>query len=223
MLTLGDWMVSHVHADVVLTFDQNGFANGVSVDQTYGDRVSGSPDSNGHAYSIIPGAGLGLTPNVAVEFVTGGDNLNLWSGGYGDLSTVLYKASSTNSDHLEITFTADPGFEVGLFGFDLAAFGSNLPVDGMEIRDGFGNVLWSQGSTLIPGAAAHASFDFASGLFAPQLTLDLDYATAASLMGIDNIHFAQRAGAQVPEPASACLVAMVCGMLVLRRSKRYLA
>ena len=157
-------------ADVVLTFDMSGgTGNGQALDQAYGDRVTASPDGNGHEYDIITGAGLGLTPNVEMSYGPGIPRL--WILGFGDLTNVYYE-EDMNDGALEMTFDADSGYEVGLFGFDVAAFLSDLTVAGLSVEDGNNNVLWSQGSTLISGTA-HNDFDFANGLFAESLTLSI--------------------------------------------------
>ena len=205
-------------ADVVLTFDQSGIFNSVAIDQEYGDNVIASPDGNGHGYNIIAGNGFGLTPNVEVSYSA--NEADLWTTGYGNLTNVLYDEADFSSG-FEITFNADPGFEVGLFGFDMAVFGgvdSTLP--GVEILDGGNNVLWSAGPTVIDSTTA-TSFD-SGGVFADSLTIAIDLTGlggASDNFGIDNVHFAQRVSS-VPEPAGACVI--LVGMLGLcgRRNRR---
>ena len=202
-------------ADVVLTFEQDGATNGQAVNQNYGDNVIASPDSNGHQYDIIVGNGFGLTPNVQASY-SGDNSPAIWITGYGDLTTVLYGSGS--STLVRITLEADPGFEVGLFGFDMASFfssGSTIP--GLQVLDGDDNVLWSQGSTLILGGGAHSDFDFAGGLFASTLKLEIDVTGVGNNAGVDNVHFAQRSPA-IPEPTMVGLVpAMVLAIAGRRR------
>ena len=205
-------------ADVVLTFDQSGIFNSVAIDQEYGDNVIASPDGNGHGYNIIAGNGFGLTPNVEVSYTAG--ESDLWTTGYGNLTNVLYDEADF-SPGFEIIFNADPGFEVGLFGFDMAVFGgvdSTLP--GIEILDGGNDVLWSSGPTLIDSTML-TSFD-TGGVFADSLTIAIDLTalgSASDNFGIDNVHFAQRVSS-VPEPNGACVIFV--GMLGLlgRRNRR---
>lgn len=206
---------SRTSADVVLIFDQSGgTGNGQQLDQDYGDRVTASPDGNGHQYDIITGAGLGLTPNVEMSYGPGIPRL--WILGYGDLTNVYYE-EDMNDGALEMTFDADPGYEVGLFGFDVAAFLSDRTIAGLSVVDGNNNVLWSQGSTLISGTS-HNDFDFVNGLFAESLTLSIDLSGLGSDyndIGIDNVHFAQRA---IPEPGSGLLLLGV-GVAVFSRRR----
>jgi hypothetical protein len=200
-------------ADVVLTFDQSGIFDSVAIDQNYGDRVTSSPDVNGHSYDIIAGNGFGLTPNVEVEYTAG--EADLWTTGYGDLTNVLYDELDFE-DGFEVIFTADPGFEVGIFGFDIAAFDSETTIPGIDVLDGDNNVLWSVGSTAISETARN-SFD-TGGVFAESLTIAIDLTGlngASDNIGIDNIHFAQQA---IPEPATASLVGLsLIGLLSRRR------
>ncbi len=182
------------HADVVLTFDQNGIIDFATLSQAYGDRVVATPDENNNQYNIVPGMGFGLTPNVLAEY-SGGimAGPRLWTIGYGDLTNIYYNETDFDS-LLRITLTADPGFEVGVFGFQMAAFGTNPPVPGIDIRDCDGNVLWAVGSTVISGTS-HNDFEFADGLFSNQLTINVDLSGLggnSDNIGIDNIHIVQR-------------------------------
>lgn len=202
-------------ADVVLTFDQNNISDSVVVDQAYGDRVTAPLDGNGHAYDVVLGNGLGLTPNVEVSYT--GDSPELWTSGYGDLNNVLYDEID-GATGFEITFDADPGFEVGIFGFDMAAFGGGETLPGMEIIDGNNNLLWSAGSTFINGTT-RVSFD-TGGVFGESLTIAVDLtglSSGSDNIGIDNIHFGQRLTA-VPEPAGASVFLVgLLGILGFRR------
>ena len=205
----------NVKADIVLTFDQSGLANGTSIDQDYGDRVVASPDSNGHGYNIVAGVNL-LTSNVEVDYDAGGVGAALWTSGYGDLTNVLYANDSASA--LNINFTADAGFEVGLVGFDLAAFGTPLTIPGIEVTDGTDNVLFSVGTTEILGGASRNSFD-TSGIFAESLSITVDLTGVEGLadnVAIDNIQFNQR---PVPEPASASIVLLGLIGLASRRKR----
>jgi len=184
-------LTTNVAADVVLTFDQSGIFNSVAIDQAYGDNVTASPDGNGHTYDIITGNGFGLTPNVDVTYDA--IQADLWTTGYGDLTNVFYDEAD-GSTGFNIVFNADAGFEVGMFGFDMAAFGgidSTLP--GIEILDGDDNILWSVGPTLI-SSSTRTPFD-TGGVFADSLTIAVDLTGlggGSDNMGIDNILFAQR-------------------------------
>jgi hypothetical protein len=203
-------------ADVVLSFDHNPISDFQVIDQAYGDNVTVSPDGNGHMYDIIPGNGFGTTPNVTVSYGPG--DPSLWTTGYGDLTNIYFNDADGDTD-LEITFVADAFFEVGLFGFDVASFlAGGQTVQGLHVRDGLGNILWSTGSTAISGTT-HNDFDFAGGLFAPTLIINVDLTGLGGVsddIGIDNVHFVQRS---IPEPSATGIfaVAVVAGWMRRRR------
>ena len=180
---------------VILTFDHNPISDFLDIDQNYGDNVTGSPDLLGHEYDSISGFEFGLTPNVTLAY--GPSEPTLWTTGYGDLTNVYFNDLDGDTS-LQIELTADAGFEVGLLGFDVASFiDAGQTIEGLQVRDGNGNVLFSSGSTLISGTE-HNDFDFPEGLFAEVLVIDVDLTglgVQSDDIGIDNVHFAQRAAA----------------------------
>ena len=204
-----------VKADVVLTFDQIGIANGVFINPDYGDRVTSASDGIG-SYDIVVGAGDLFTPNVEVSYAAG--EPRLWTTGYSDLTNVFFNDLDFENA-FEITFTADAGFEVGILEFDLGAFGGvGVTLPGVEILDGDGIVLWSAGSTVIDGATA-SSFN-TGGVFAESLTLSVDLTGlggASDNIGIDNIRFAQTTA--LPEPTSGALLLLTGVFFSLNRRK----
>jgi len=218
MIAVTYFFPSNASADVVLTFDQSGASNFTLIDEDYGDRVIASPDTNGHAYDIVPAANL-LTPNVEVDYDAGGVGISLWTtGGFGDLDTAIFAGDFATE--LEIAFTADAGFEVGLAGFDLAAFSSSQTIQGIEVTDGDANVLFSVGSTSISGDSRN-SFD-TTGIFADSLTISVDLTglgSGADNIAIDNIQFSQRPISTVPEPASVSIVLLGLIGLASRRKR----
>ncbi len=205
-------------ASVVLSFDHNPLGNFVRIDQNYGDRVTSSPDAFGHQYLLVDD-GLGTTPNVEAAY---GDSLPaIWTSGYGDLVNVLLNDRDGDTS-LNITLTADPGFEVGLFGFDLAAFqdtGQTIP--GLQVRNATNDaVLFSQGQTFVTGDTRN-DFDFSGGLFATAIVIDIDLTGLGTLsdnIAIDNVHFAQQAS-PIPIPAAFFLLGACLPALVLMRRK----
>ena len=208
-------------ADVVLTFDPASVGNGVIMPQTYGDRVTLPTDSNGHSYSIIPGLGFGLTPNVELAYADeNGTDLTMWTTGFGDLTNVLNNEDDGES-LLRITLTADAGFEVGLISFDMATFsGSDQTIPSIFVRDGFGNILFSDTNPVL-SASTHNAVDFSGtgGLFASQLVIDFDLSglgSSSDNVGVDNLQFAQRVSA-VPEPGSMAICGMIFAGFVFRR------
>ena len=206
-------------ADVVLIFDQSGGTGNLNaLDQDYGDRVTAATDSNGHHYNIISGAGLGLTPNV--EAIYGPGIPRLWTTGYGNLTNVYYDQDGNNSA-LEMTLIADQGFEVGLFGFDLAGWVSGLMATDISVVDENDNVLWSNGPTLL-NELTFNDFDFSQGLFAQSLTISVELGGAlGQFVAMDNVHFAQRSSSSsVPEPAIIPFLAML-GLGFVRRRRAF--
>ena len=197
-------LVSLANAQVTLTFDQSGgVIDSILIDQTYGDRVVSSPDSNGHTYDgITPDSST--TPNVDVSYTA--VDPNLWTTGYGDLTNVYYDETDF-SDGFSLTLTADAGFEVGLFGFDAAAFFGDEIAPEVAITDGNGNVLWSQTNAEID-STTHTSFDFVDGIFANSLSIEIDLTglgASSDNIGIDNVSFVQQTAA-VPEPSSLLII-----------------
>ena len=197
-------LVSLANAQVTLNFDQSGgVIDSILIDQTYGDRVVSSPDSNGHTYDgITPDSST--TPNVEVSYTA--VDPNLWTTGYGDLTNVYYDETDF-SDGFSLTLTADAGFEVGLFGFDAAAFFGDEIAPEVAITDGNGNVLWSQTNAEID-STTHTSFDFVDGIFANSLSIEIDLTglgASSDNIGIDNVSFVQQTAA-VPEPSSLLII-----------------
>ena len=214
VVTVTTFLSSPVMADVVLTFDQTGIFDGTPINSSYGDAVTSASDGVG-SYGIVAGAGDLFTPNVNVSYTAG--EPRLWTTGYSNLTNVFFDDLDFN-DSFEITFSADPGFEVGIHEFDLGAFGS-LTIPGLEILDGDNNVLWSIGSTAIDGTTA-SSFS-TGGVFAESLTISADLTGlggGSDNVGIDNIRFSQRASA-VPEPASGACLLLVGVLCTLSRRR----
>jgi len=194
-----------------------GIADSVLVDPDYGDRVSASPDTNGHSYGLV---GSELTPSVVVNYGGGPNPVPaLWTTGYGDLTNVLYNETD-GDDALTIHFVADSGNRVGLFNFDMATFGGgDQDIPGMEIRDESDTVLWSVDSTTISGST-RTMFDIAGGIFGRELTLDIDLTGlggASDNIGIDNIQFTAQA---IPEPSTAVSAMFGPAAIGVRRKRR---
>lgn len=216
--------MTSANAGVVLTFDLT--ASGVvAMDQNYGDRVASAMNAAG-SYGTF---GTGFTPNIVVDYAGGALNTTLtrWTTDYGDLVNVL-ENEDDGDNRLTITMTADPGFGVRLFGFDLGGWpNANYTIPNLFVRDGMGTNLFSQSNVLVKGAAPdprHTSFDFAPGLEAQQIQIFIDLTGlggASDNIGIDNIAFEQFVcdGSAVPEPSSfALLAAGAAGLLLARRS-----
>ena len=210
-----------LQAGTVLTFDHNPTVRFERIKQTYGDRVVATPDANGHQYLIVDD-GFGTTPNVELEY--GGPLPSIWTSGYGDLVNVLFN-DQDGDDELSIALLADPGFEVGLFGFDLASFSSGgQTIAGFEIRDLAADTpLLTQGTTLVSGTTRN-SYDFGGGLFAAAIGIRIDLTGLGTLsdnIAIDNIYFAQTGVSPIPLPAAFWLFASaLLGLVGFKRTTR---
>lgn len=218
---------------VVATF------GGADLQTDYGDRVSaGSMPVPGGTFTY-GNSGEGFTPNVTLDaFAANANQINsrvsLWGNGYGDLVNVLFGDQNTGS--FTVQLTADAGFEVRLFHFDLAGFGNrDFTINEVRVTDGTG-ALFSQLDVLVEGdltGPRHTAFDFASPLAAQVLNIVIDYSNLAGNaqdnIGIDNIRFGQDpAGVDppppppdsVPEPGTALLAAMALLAALARKRRR---
>src|SRR5437764_222750 len=113
---IGIALVSHAFATVLIFEPASGsFGDFAGLAQGYGDRVT-SVLQDGFKYSLDGGA----TPNVVVQHSTGGfAPLYTWGNDFGDLSHVVF----AQEPHVfQMAFIADPGYEVVLNSFDMAAW-----------------------------------------------------------------------------------------------------
>jgi hypothetical protein len=176
-------------ATMLIFENSSGFNLGAIFPNTYGDRVTSSPQ-NGFRYGLSGGA----TPNIEVSYL----NAAAWPSGYGDLTNIVYVRTP---GPLEITLTADPGFEVLVRGFDLAAwFYTNHTIRSVQVLDNGGAVLFNQENLLVNGlAGTRTSLAFPTPLHARVVRIRIDSGNLGSVnlqnIGIDNILFSQ---AQVP-------------------------
>lgn len=197
------------------------YPEGLAVYQEYGDRVTAlngmANDGTNFAYEV----GIeGFTPNVTVAYgptsiFTGGPSL--WRYDYGDLTRTLYQGSTATGlgndyDFLEIDFSADPGFDVVLYGFDLGGWNQTDYVINEVAVTTFGGVsLFSDPNATVLGAGpTHTTYSFATPLRAPFLRILIDARNLgidSEFIGIDNIRFGQDIAVDpVPEPATATLL-----------------
>jgi hypothetical protein len=204
-------------AATILTFDvQGGVTDFKALAQSYGDNVTGSPDANGHSYGF---GAEGTTPNVAVSYGTPGETPALWTTGYGDLTNVHFNDADGDLT-FTTTFTADAGFLVDLYSFDIASFfTAGQTINGLTITDvATSTQLFSVGPTFVQGVA-HDTFNFAANpLSGAQLRLVIDLTGLGGLsddIGIDNVRFGQRLAATpaVPEPASWAMMIAGFGLV----------
>ena len=203
----------------VLIFDQARNATGAevvevsagaTVPQAYGDGVSGSPMNVSGGQFTYGEQGEGFTPNVVVDYFAGaGGPVSLWTTAYGDLENVLYaNATSGAPGSLNLRLTADSGYEVLLYGFDLAGWSNaDYTIDGVHVSGASGD-LFSETDLLVQGnfdGPRHTTFDFATPLSANELLITIDFSNVAAgqqdNIGLDNIRFGQDpAGVQDPDP-----------------------
>lgn len=216
----------------VLTFDVDNSKPNASVAmiQTYGDRVTAAVQG-GASYGV---GAEGFTGNVVVDYA-GSPQTSLirWPTSYGDLTNVL-ENETDGATYIDLTFTADAGFQVVLFGFDLAGWPSKdyaLP-GGVRVTSG-ADTLFSQANVLVQGDTVgprHTGFDFGSGLAGQALTLRIDLAGLANNsdnIGLDNVRFGQVALPTTPVPEPATWALMILGMAgagaALRQRRRDVA
>ena len=227
-----------VHA-TVLEFDQIRVSgevvptiSGNAVPQDYGDRVTGAVVDVAGGQFTYGNAGEGYTPNILVEYFTGAatatnPGVSIWQTGYGDLTNVIF--GNNNSLSLNVRLTADPGYQVQLYHFDLAGYpGSDYVIDAVRVSDGT-TALAEQFDVPVEGdavGARHSAFDFASPLTAAQLLIEIDYGNLAGSqqdnIGLDNLRFGQSPPAMVPLPPTGLLLGFgLAGLLgSLRRPGR---
>jgi hypothetical protein len=106
-----------------LTFNIAGFFNFSNMSQDYGDKVTAATMGD-FSYGIEGG----FTPNVSVSYGPDGADPAFWTTGYGDLTNVLFEYRDSFGT-LEVTFAADPGFEVNLHRWEMASYSSAFSQD----------------------------------------------------------------------------------------------
>lgn len=236
--TLAAMLAAAPAAATVLTFDQVRSAgagnpiiptiSGRDVPLDYGDRVAaGVMDVPGGQFTYGE-AGEGYTPNVDLDLFSGaasalGPGVSLWRDGYGDLANVLIANNASN--FLSVRLSAEPGYRVGLYGFDLAGWpNADYLIDSISVW-GDGVLLTSWASVPVEGdfsGPRRSAFAFGGGLFAAELLLTIDFdnllAGLHDNIGLDNLRFGQDPvpgpapgggnGSAVPEPGTLPLLAL---------------
>ncbi|MDZ4372891.1 MAG: PEPxxWA-CTERM sorting domain-containing protein [Phenylobacterium sp.] len=211
----------------ILTFDiADGVSNFENMPQTYGDNVSAAIDGLGHSYGV---GAEGYTPNVTVDYGTPGEDPALWTTGYGDLTNIYFNDADGDLT-FTTTFTADAGFLVDLYSFDMAwYFASPQTIAGLSIVDVAQNqVLYSQGPFVLPGGEAHTPFTFATPLSASTLRIVVDLTGLGGVsddVALDNIRFGQSQAPVVggiPEPSTWAMMILGFGAAgtMLRGARR---
>ena len=216
---------AHSASAAVLTFDITGINNFDSLNSPsfagYGDRITSF--TNG-IFSY--GSAGGLTPNVVVDYP---NNRTLWwSLEYGNLTNVIY-AEEPGTSILDVTLTADPGFEVVLDSFDLAGWpNTDYTINSVQVLSG-GTSVFSQSNVFISGTT-RTSFNTSNlgSLAASSLTIRFDATNLGSdsdNIGLDNIQFSQRSTSFSPvgtsEPSALVAISAVAGIATfLKRARK---
>ncbi|MEZ6233236.1 MAG: GC-type dockerin domain-anchored protein [Phycisphaerales bacterium] len=197
-------MAAHAGA-TGLNFNIQGLANGQGVPQGYGDRVTATT-MGGFGYT----SALGFTPNVVVDYTTGAVEPSLWVSGYGDMTNCAYD-QGVGSGRFEMVFVADPGFEVELEHFDLAAkasaFASDPTISRVAVLDAGGAALYEATDHSI-SRTERRHYLFGTPLRGRVLRLVVESANLGANSGgiaIDDIRFGQ---VDVP---GACLPDLTTG------------
>jgi len=228
----------------ILTFDQTRATTagpvvptfgGASVPDGYGDRIAGADVAVPGGVFTYGDAGEGFTPNVVADFISGaatpvGPGVSLWGDDYGDLVNVLF--GNNTSTWLGVALTADPGYEVLLYGFDLAGWPrADYLISAVRVF-GDATLLFEQANVLVEGNATgpgHTAFAFGTPLAARALFIEIAYGNLPGSqhdnIGIDNIRFGQHPPSQpgngpptgVPEPGALSVVAVAVAAWRWRR------
>jgi hypothetical protein len=242
--------LASVSSATVLTFD-DGLGTPSPVPSNYGNRV-GDPNTFQPPQFHYGSAG-GITPNVNVYYepvlrMGGTSNPVDPTHIFGDLTDVIYRDSSSGTEPgiLSITFFADPGYQVCLDSFDMAASynsitgqGEDLFMKSLKIVGQGGTILYgldfnpadsdpnSPTTTLIPGTLPlrHRHFDFESSPLCSQtVTIRIDLNNYITIGGskvdrfaIDNIKFHQTPSA--PTPGAGALLAVAACVVGFRRRR----
>jgi hypothetical protein len=209
--------------------------SGGTVPLDYGDHVSSSLMEVTGGFFTYGDGGEGFTPNVTVDLYTDdgtptNPRARLWQTNYGDLVNVVFGegAGIGGSSALNVLFSAEAGYEVDLYGFDLAGWSdADYTIAAVEVFAGEA-LLFSAPDVLVQGdfvGPRHTSFAFAEPLSGQELLLRLDLSNLAQSIqdniGIDSIRFGQTPPGAVPEPGVSTGVALfAAAMLTARRSLR---
>lgn len=235
----------------ILTFDNCGTSAtsaiqtscfGGSVNQNYGDRVTGAnaDDAGASAERSYGENGEGYTPNVLTNYSTGLG----WELGFSTLTNVIYMPVNvlTNPNNfLDITFTADPGFQARLLNFSLGAFFDTISQPGITSYSGVSVSVFDQSNSTLFSQSYNLDANTVNqtinvtGTNGGSLTLRLNLNNLVynpdigrfdrEYVGIDNIRFAQQSApaesvGEIPEPSTFALVAGAALLASFARRRR---
>jgi hypothetical protein len=187
LVTLATLLVALDAQATVLTFDE--FGDNEIVPQSYGDRVT----DFGNSY----GSSGGPTPNIVVDYVPVSNNIPLtnWPADYATLTNALSSIEFDTRGYVQLT--PDPGYDVILNSFQVAAWlDESFPDSRIFVTPGSGSPIFDT-----------ATFTFDPGTVLSYPSTSLRASTALRIhvddfgdLGIDNISFSQVP--TIPEPDS---------------------
>jgi len=216
---------SQAHATLLIFQPSSGvFGDDVSLPAGYGDRVTAAVQ-NGFLYGLDGG----ITPNVVASY---GAEISTWDNDFGDLFHVVYAEGDTSTTFFEMDLTADPGFQVKLNSFDMAAWPHiDYTINSVRVLNENDVPLFAQSNVLIQGDSVgpqHTHFDFA-GIVSQTLKIQWDATnvlvggfTDSDDVGITNINFSQVQSSGVPEPSTLVLASVVLGVFGVGRLRKRL-
>ncbi len=220
VLTLVLGLVSSSWA-TVLDFDVNGIANDTAfmnvADPTLENEYGSYVDAAGTRSEYFPAIAGSLdstysegdTPNIRAMYFGSAKYYDL---GAGDLVGVQYTADPSS---WYMGFSPDPGYEVVIESFDLAAWGAitvDVQIWNYPISGGSYGVLWEQTGVAVPDTGHVTVTPNFTGTDSDQ-GYYIVLSAGGSGIGIDNINISQ-----TPEPATIALLGM--GALALIRKRR---
>lgn len=222
----------------ILVFDQERDGQSIVVPTSsggtppsdYGDHVTSAAMPVPGGIFTYGNAGEGFTPHVGVDIFAAGatptdSHVRLWQTGYGDLANVIFTEGPgiAGAPMLSVRLTAEVGYRVELYGFDLAGFGADYTIAGVTVLAGT-DTLFSELDVLVEGdmtGPRHTTFAFDDPLSAPELLLQIDLSNLPSNLqdnvGLDNLRFGQHP--PIPEPASLLLGAIAALFFVSLRGR----
>lgn len=199
----------------------------------YGDNATGSVMAVPGGFFTYGDGGEGFTPDVTVDIFSAeatetNPRVNLWQTGYGDLVNVIFPEGpgTAGAPMLSVRLTAAPGYEVDLYGFDLAGFGVDYVIASVSVF-AEGTTLFSETNVVVQGDATaprHTTFAFATPLSAPELLVQIDVSNLApgiqDNIGMDSIRFGQTPPHIVPEPSIWQIVVAIGLSCAFNRRRR---
>lgn len=207
-------------------------SSGGTLPADYGDNVTAAVVAVAGGFFTYGDGGEGFTPNIVLDLLSaaggpGNPRVDLWQTGYGDLVNVVFGEGPGigGAPMLSAVFTADSGFVVDLYGFDLAGFpNADYTIAAVEVFSD-GTPMFSATDVLVEGDLSgprHTTFSFRTPLSGTQILLQLDLSNLPAGMqdniGLDSIRFGQTPP-PVPEPSTATLLLFALGLLAAGRGR----